>query len=226
MSRFQTHAAGLLVAALDLLWAAPAAAQTVFFDDFDGSALKPHWEELHFVHRVGGGVLTVLELPWPNNPHAQLFNDGAIWARFGQVEGDFVATTRMGLDPGERRLMRINVAGPGTSVSFWFGDDGPAISTPATGFMAVPGPRDGVHDFSIARSGDLYRFSINNQRIAEIQDPHHPVLNQILFEFRVDLPYQGMAPMYVDSVRVVPTPSSSFTATLLAVLITHRRRNR
>lgn len=60
--------------ALMVFWPALAGAQTVFFDDFTGPELLPHWSTppaWHWDYNFNNGMLNVTDLHFPNNPQPQ-----------------------------------------------------------------------------------------------------------------------------------------------------------
>jgi len=143
-----------LVAAVALCPAA-ALAQPVFFDDFDGPDLLPHWERTdpsRWEYDLSGGMLNVTGLFWPGIPHLG-GNDAVIAASF-DWQSDFRVDAWMGWDEGDMpHGLSLQVVGPGGLVgiaSFSYRDEQPGrdpllIAGSGTEGVVVPAPRPGMY---------------------------------------------------------------------------------
>ena len=105
MCRFMRNAV-MFAICLGVVAPARALAQIVFFDDFDGDELLPHWslpDRSRWEYNVSGGMLNVTGLfyPGPMPGHPDSGNFAAMGAQFAP-QGDFRVDARMGWDPGDQ----------------------------------------------------------------------------------------------------------------------------
>ena len=80
----------LIMFALIVECSAPALGQTVFFDDFDGNALLPHWSQPSpsaWEYNVSNSMLNVTDLFNPSHPESP--TNFASMGAFFAPQGDF-----------------------------------------------------------------------------------------------------------------------------------------
>ncbi len=146
----------LLVLAIVTAFAGPEAApaRPVFFDDFDGNALLPHWETppaSHWQYNVSNSMLNVTGLFFPSVPKfgGNYVIIGAAYA----PQADFQADVWMGWEPGDPpHRLGFNVIGPqGQGVAtFAYRNDGLApdiFAGTGTVGTSAPAPAPGMHHF-------------------------------------------------------------------------------
>jgi hypothetical protein len=121
--------------AILVLCPAPALAQPVFFDDFDGNALLPHWglpRPEDWAYNVSNSMLNVTGLFYPSDPDFP--SNGAIMGASYAPQHDFRMDVWMGWEAGARpHALNITVTGaPGGGLAdFGFRDE------PASGPIPV-----------------------------------------------------------------------------------------
>jgi hypothetical protein len=220
------------------LWAGscpPASvAQPVFFDDFDGDKLLPHWrtpaDPSSWEYDVSGGMLNVTDLHFPSVPH--LGGNFAIISALFEPQMNFRMDVWMGWDdpPRQTDQLRIGITGPlggGIMAEFGLMDLGapPAIvaAAGAAGVIAPP-PPPGLHQFTIARTGSLFDFYLDGDHFASLPDTGAITPAGGLFIwFAKPFPAE-MNPYHVDRVRVVPAPGTLFVSSLCLLACARRRR--
>lgn len=223
------------VAALGLA-AQTSTAQPVFFDDFDGNALLPHWRQpppSHWRHNVSNGMLNVTALLFPSHPKST-GNYASMSAAYAP-QTDFRMDVWMGWETGSQphRLALSVFAGPGQGAviaSFgyrleaWAGPDPLVYATAGGQLLNMPAPAPGIHLFTIARIGTQFRFMLNGSSFASFQDNFgSPAAGVGLFFLG---PYPGqLGVFHVDRVQVVPAPSTLALPAGLMVVYAKRRRH-
>jgi len=223
-----------LVAAMALSPAA-ALAQPVFFDDFDGPDLLPHWQTpnpSHWEYSVSDSQLHVTGLFYPGIPHLG-GNFAAIGALF-EPQTDLRVEAWMGWEPGDAAHMialqvrgfptgtghladfRYELAeGPGATPMLW------ALSGGVEA-VAKPAPPPGIHHFSITRTGAQYDFHLNGELFATLADPIGIPATGVVFDF-LGPSEAPLGPFHIDRVRVVPAPGSLGVCAVAAVGCSRRR---
>ncbi|HRQ72877.1 MAG TPA: hypothetical protein PLU35_07610 [Phycisphaerales bacterium] len=198
------------------LFAGAAPAQPVFFDDFDGDDLLPHWStppDICWEYSVSGGMLQVTGLFCPSDPE-----DESNWAIMGagyEPQTDFRADVWMGWEPGDQpHKLAFHVIGPQgqgiASFGYWFADWlGPdPLITASTGggdVHRVPAPMAGVYQFTLVRSGTEFEFFFNGNYFASFTDRFGTPAAIISLEFVGPFPGE-LGVLHVDRVRIVPSP--------------------
>ncbi len=209
---------------------AVAAAGPVFFDDFDGDALLPHWVQppaTNWDYQVANGRLTVSRLRYPSSPKST-GNYTGIGAGFAQQNGDFRMDAWVGWEVGQsphRLDVSVLTASPPSgflatfsynSGSLVFGVNGGAART-------IPAPVAGIHQITIGREGSSFYFGLDGVHVGTFADPFQAPAGGIYFFFVG--PYPGtLAPLTVDRVQVVPVPNALLFAGASGCLLTFRRR--
>lgn len=211
--RRDTIAAGLLVT---LIAGSAARAQVIFQDHFNGNALAPHWSVSHnpsyATHVVGGGRLTVDWIQSPlGPPWTSAYNAGFL-ASFPPHQGDFVATLRLGWEPGTHRTVSFGVLSGSPGISLWsitYSEDSGLVhgSASGPGQPTIPAPPPGIHDFEIARIGSDVHFSLNSQHFGSMPVTAHPV-NRIWLDTVFSYPGHSFQPVYFESITMIPSPSA------------------
>ena len=165
---------------LALVWPMAASGQTVFFDDFEGNALLPHWSQpppSHWEYNVSNSMLNVTALLSPSNPHApsNIVIIGASYA----PQTDFRIDVRMGWEQGEppHRLGFHIVAPTGHFVASVGYRHEPAFgpvpiifggaSNQGATFVA---PDPGIYHFTITRIAAQFRFYFEGSLFATFPD--------------------------------------------------------
>jgi hypothetical protein len=228
MWRFQTHTAGLLVAALGLLCAAPAAAQTVFFDDFDGNDLKPHWQTPppeHWDYEVRDSLLIVNQAFFPSSPF-EPWNGVSIAADLPVHLDDFVLHARLGWESNSQWTVPISIRdSSGQQIATMRGGAGFITASTRAGrtqHFGNPGP--GTHDFVIRRRGTDVDFLLNEVLLTTIPDFGFSAA-RVQFAFSEPYPQPpGHPPVHVDFIRVVPAPGTAAVGICAGLIFARRRR--
>lgn len=216
--------------AMVLAWPGLALAQPVFFDDFEGDDLAPHWNRPppeDWEYNVSGSMLNVTGLFNPSSSKTPN-NFARINTIIDEVD-QFRATARMGFDPGFGQGVRLELetVGGGTLATFGYFTDSngvPGLSafTSRHPGLFFPGPPPGIYDFTIERTSDLYRFSLDGDLLGTLPISLTNPLTRVILDFRG--PFPGMlGPLHVDSVLVVPAPGVGAMAVGLLLLNTRRR---
>jgi hypothetical protein len=227
-----TALAARLGASLLLLAPAGAMAQTpIFFDDFSGTSLGPHWTTVpdpeYATYTVSNGRLTVNWIRTPLGSPWGTVNNAPFRAFFGPHEGDFVATIRLGWESGAQRQIFVQAHNWGQSRNLGemtYSDLSGNVtgSLGGSGFI-VPNVAPGTHDFRIARVGELMHFSLNNQHFGSMTGWELPIDN-IAFNIQFIAPASTFQPVYFESVLIVPSPASALLATGFTTMCVMRRR--
>jgi hypothetical protein len=221
------------------MWCAPAAVAqpAVFFDDFDGNDLQPHWgvpPAWHWEYNVSNSMLNVTGLFYPSQSHPPLSaNYAYITAPFAP-QSDFRMDVWMGWEAGQmpHRLTAI-VGGAGGSpylARFGFRNEFPGTDPSiyaavggGGGPVSMPAPSPGIYQFTISRTGSLFNCYFNGVTFATFQDSSGISAASIVFEFVG--PHPGtLGVLHVDRVLVVPAPASFLGVLALLFLRAHRAR--
>jgi hypothetical protein len=226
---------GTMIGAAIALWgSSPLAAQPVFFDDFDGPDLLPHWRTpppQNWDYNVSGGRLNVTDLHFPGIAHLES-NYSTIRTSF-DPQGDFRIDVWMGWqhEPSTRydelALTVTNAAG-GHMASFGLRYPGgpPLVRASATsaGSVSISPPSPGIHQFTIAREGAIFDFYLDGEHFGSLPDHGEvdPVAGMQIFFSK---PFPGdMNPKYIERVLVVPAPAVLTLSIPCALLAARRRR--
>ncbi len=212
------------------LFPGAAIAQTVFFDDFDGNALLPHWYQppaSHWQYNVSNSMLNVTGLLVPSNPKSP-GNYTEIAALFAP-QTDFQMDVWMGWEAGDDpHRLTIHVGGPfgGSPIiaSMGYANDGvPIIQATATSQSAfMPAPPPGIHHFTISRTAAQFNFYFNGSPFASFHDNFGTPAAAVWFDFVG--PYPGaLGAFHIDQIVVVPTPGSLILFLAVPFLGTRRR---
>lgn len=223
------------VAALGLL-AQTALAQPVFFDDFDGNALLPHWGQppaSHWQHNVSNGMLNVTGLFFPSDPKST-GNYAAMSASYAP-QRDFRIDVWMGWQAGDQphRLDFLVLVRAGIVASFgyrnedWLGPTPVILAGTSSQIRVMPAPAPAIHHFRIARVGAQYTFHLNGELFASLAGGTWEV-DGMYFDFVAPNP-MGPTPgrfgsFHIDRVVVVPTPASWLVLAPLSVLLGRGRQ--
>lgn len=217
------------------LCAAPAWGQPVFFDDFDGDDLLPHWGQVpaYWEYNVGGGMLNVTGLFFPSQPTTP---HNLAWIEAGlPAQGNFQVDVWMGWDEGlppQGVSLQLG-AGPVfdppiATVSYWNTLNGPIVSASAylhysPTNVSIAGPPAGIHRFTISRMGNQFEFSVNGEAFANLTGTAAPASLLGLFFYG---PYPGeLGTLHVDRIQIVPAPGAMLLLTMM-MAATRRRRGR
>jgi hypothetical protein len=223
------------VGALVLLLACafPASGQLIFYDDFDGNELLPHWSRPPascWSYTVADSMLTVRGLHCPSNPHspANVANMGAYFP----PQSDFRVDAWMGWEGSKRpRRFLARVLGPGQFppilAQFGYHDEnwsGEVISAGGTSSAVfVPAPPPGMYQFTIMRIGNQTSFYLDGALLAAFPDNSGVAAGSVGFEFLGPYPGQ-LAPFYVDRIQIIPAPGSALVGACFLGAMSCRRR--
>ena len=207
---------------LAVLWPMAASGQTVFFDDFEGNALLPHWLQpppSHWEHTVSNSMLNVTGLfhqfapPYPGS--------GAWISAVYAPQADFRVDAWMGWEQGEG--LSFSVLGPSASISY---SDGVVLVAEVGGQVAGvhPLPSPGVHQFTITRTGARFEFYLDGLLFGSVASGPTTPAEGVAFGFSEWSP-GAAGPFYVDRVRVVPAPAV-LTIPVLWLACPGRRKQR
>ncbi|MCH8271006.1 MAG: hypothetical protein IH985_07330 [Planctomycetes bacterium] len=217
---------------LAVLWPMAASGQTVFFDDFEGNALLPHWIQpppSNWEHTVSNSMLNVTGLFFPGNPHLSS-NFEIIDARYAP-QTDFRIDVRMGWEQGaaphgitffmwgaQRQLMASfgyhNV--PGSPEVLYVGN-GTQVTT-------FPAPPPGMYQFAITRVATEFKFFLEGNLIATFPDNFGTPASGVSFFFLG--PNGGqLGPLHIDRIRIVPAPGSILVSMVLLAGCARRKRH-
>ena len=205
---------------LALVWPMAASGQTVFFDDFEGNALLPHWLQppaSRWEYNVSNSMLNVTGLFYPGIPHL-----GGNFAAMGALftpQTDLRMEAWMGWEAGEapHRLglqVRAGPAGTGILATFryaneaWLGPT-PVIVAGAAGspnLLLMPAPPPGIYHFAITRVGTTFEYYFNGSLFGSLAGNNIPATG-IVLDFLG--PYPGeLGGFHIDRVKVIPAPGS------------------
>ena len=205
---------------LAVLWPMAASGQTVFFDDFEGNALLPHWGQpapSRWEYNVSNSMLNVTALLRPSHPKSP--SNFAAMGAFFTPQTDFRMEAWMGWDAGEgprRLLLRVKAGPTGTGIlaSFGYSDEGrlgatPAIVAGASGspnLVLMPAPPPGMYHFAITRVGTEFEFYFNGNLFGSLTGINIPA-TAVTLDFLG--PYPGeLGAFHIDRIKVIPAPGS------------------
>lgn len=227
-------AAALLAA---LLPVAPCAAQ--FFDEFSGDALAPHWiiqpVPAALEHHVSDGMLHVTNVTFPSHPKSPT-NNALIRVNFSPIGGDVLARAIVGWSPGQDRSIEFSViAGTALLGALRYSElglDGPQVvfsrgGSTGPGMSTFPAPPAGMHEFVLMRNQGLGGSTmvsafLNGELLVTYPTAVVAPVGSVVLQFTTAFPNDGIQPMHVDLVQVIPAPGS-VGLTLLSALIFARR---
>ncbi len=225
-----------LIAAWLVVWgaiAAPVAAQPVFFDDFNGDSLLPHWVQpppTDWEYNVGDGMLNVTRGIYPSSP--QTPKNVTLMAASIPTLSDFRVDVRMGWDEGRGpRRLGIGIAGGAYIASMTYALGGDPESVPIIfvgngldGFP-LPAPTFGLHDFVMTRAGSRLEFYLDGSFFGSLTDDFNLDASVILFDFAG--PYPGeQGSFHIDQIRIIPVPASGMIwLSLVLTTLGYRRRS-
>jgi len=216
--------------------ASPARAQVVLFDDFDGEVIDPRWRLSRpgdWEYNVSGGMLNVTNLFYPSHPKSPE-NHATMDTLFTSTPlTDFRIDARMGWDegPGPRSLWLHAKGGPNgnlivASFGFTLGEGfgiGPIFSAGAGLGRNAPGSAEGMFTFTIARTGSRLEFYLNETFFFATTDMFGRSLTALQFDFSGPYP-APVAAYHIDSVTVIPGPSTVTLVVAMVPALFRRRR--
>jgi len=214
-------------------FAAVAPAQPVFFDDFDGDDLLPHWNrppDSHWEYNVSGGMLHVTDLLYPSDDH--FGGNYADMVAGYEPQADFRADVWMGWEAGDApHKLALHVNGPQGQIiaSFGYEDSwrGQIIyaASGASDFHFEMAPPPGMYHFTIRRDEGEFAFYFNAAPFASFTDQFGTLAAKVHLEFLG--PYPGeFGAVYIDRVRVIPTPGVLVLLAGMTLCCPFRRRAR
>ena len=219
---------------LALVWPMAASGQTVFFDDFEGSALLPHWSQpppSHWEHTVSNSMLNVTALFSPGIPHLGS-NFAGIAAEFSP-QTDFRVDVWMGWEQGTQpHRLNLQVLGPGgnpiiAGVGYrneaWSGEV--LFFSGSTQGVSFPAPAPGIYHFTIARSAAEFQFYLEGNLIATFPDTFGTPAAGVQFFFLGPVS-EPLGAFSIERVRVVPAPGLMWIPLPLGLACACRRTRR
>lgn len=223
----------ILVSLLSLWWCSAASAQPVFFDDFDGPDLLPHWrtpDPSHWEYSVSDSQLHVTGLFFPAIPHLG-GNFAAIGASF-EPQRDFRVDAWMEWEAGDNPhglALQMTAGGVTGIAEFAYSNQGIAldpvlIAGTGTEGVIAPAPPPGMYRFTISRVGSQFEFYLDGELFAALPDRFGTPADSVVFDFLGPNPPGAFGPFHIDRVLVVPAPG--VLAALGAVALTCARRRR
>ena len=218
---------------LAVLWPIAASGQTVFFDDFEGNALLPHWSQSppsRWEYNVSNSMLNVTALLRPSHPKSPS-NFAAMGASF-EPQTDFRIDVRMGWEQGAapHRLTFHLMGAQGQGLtSFGYSNDpgfgpNPVIFGGASGqSINISALLSGMYEFAIARVAAEFSFYFEGNLFATFPDTFGlPVAGVSLF-FLGPFPGQ-LGALRIDRIRIVPAPGSILVSMVLLMGCARRKR--
>lgn len=208
--------------------AGAAHAQTVFFDDFEGNALLPHWTHSppgEWVYSVSNSQLHVEELPWPSKPKNPT-NSAGMFTRITPLEGDFRVRVRMGWEANSFPVMQFLLTDSSAHLITQFGYSGGDIyaRTGRTQPMFFPGPPQGMHEFVVDRVESQLTFILNGELLVTLDGSSGDLL-QFTIVFGTPYPGPVLDPLHVDLVHIVPASGAAIVLVITSgIVMTKRRR--
>ncbi len=221
--------AGLLAVAV-VCATESAQARDIFFDTFSGNQLRPHWQQpppSHWEHTVADSRITVSGLFHPGVPGQP--NVASMSFSIDPVKRDVVVLTAdLGWEAGDGRSLSVRLYGPrgyvgamgyeevgGVRQVYLDGPFGRAIHS---------APPPGSHNFRMMRGPDYTVLYVSGTFVGILSGTGFEILGRVEFAFTVEDAVH-FAPLYVEHVRIVPTPGA-VTASVcwMAVLVFGRRR--
>ncbi len=205
-----------------------ASAQTVFFDDFEGNALLPHWSQplaSQWEHSVSNSQLHVEAIQFPSIPNNP--NQVAISSLLSPMVGDFRVRVRMGWEANSFPQMVFLLSdSSGHAISDFGFESGLIIAQTGLSqkmFFAAPPP--GMHDFVVDRVGSQIKFILNGELLLTLPDAAPGGLRDFALLFGGPYPDPGLDPLHIDLVHITPTPGAAVVLMITgAMAITKRRR--
>ena len=219
---------------LAVLWPMAASGQTVFFDDFEGNALLPHWSQSppsRWEYNVSNSMLNVTGLFYPGIPHLG-GNFADIVATFSP-QTDFRADVWMGWEQGDQphRLAFHIVAPTGHGVaSFTYRNEawsGEVLSVgTGTQGTSFPAPAPGIHHFTIIRVAAEFQFYLEGNLVATFEDTSRRPASIVSLEFvGPSEPNATFGALHIDRIRIVPAPGSILVSMVLLPGCARRKRH-
>lgn len=171
--------ASLSACVVSLLFAVTASGDPVFHDDFNGSALQPHWSvpsPVVWEHNVSNGMLNVTGLFDPSSP--DIFGNIASMSAEFEPQTDFRVDAWMGWDGIQfphRLVVSVISEFGGIMASFGYRNDGlvgfPAIVAGASNVRRDGrAPSSGIQQFSITRTQTRFDFFLNGSPFWSVSD--------------------------------------------------------
>ena len=221
---------------LALVWPMAASGQTVFFDDFEGNALLPHWSRpppSRWEHNVSNSMLNVTGLFYPGIPH--LGGNFAIIGAPYAPQTDFQIDVRMGWEQGDQphRLAFhvMGAQGQGIASFVYRNEPGfgpiPVIFAGASGQgISVLAPPPGMYEFTIARIAAEFQFYLDGNLFATFPDNFGTPASGVSFFFLgPSEPNATFGALRIDRIRIVPAPGSILVSMVLLAGCARRKRH-
>ena len=226
----------VVLCVLALVCPLSASGQTVFFDDFEGNALLPHWSQpppSHWEHTVSNSMLNVTGLLYPGIPHFST-NYVIIGARYAP-QTDFRADVWMGWDqftPPHRLAFHV-IGSQGQGIATigyrWDGAFGPNPVIFAGGggqAVGIPPPPPGIYHFTITRVAAEFNFYFEGDLFATFPDIFGTpaAIVSLMFLGSSD-PNATFGALHMDRIWIVPAPGSILVSTVLLAGCARRKRH-
>jgi hypothetical protein len=195
-------------------------AQPIFYDDFNGNALQPHWllppPWAPWLYNVSDGMLNVDRVLYPSNPKV-IYNWAFIGAIFEPIASDFHTSARMGWEAGEQGAVFFELSSPqgGRVAGFGYGGNGLFAKSP-TQTIQFAAPAPGLYDFAVGRTGNELRFYLDGVLLGGLTDTILDPAGSITLGFHEHNLMPSPGALHVDHVLIVPSPA---TGVVLVVAI-------
>ncbi len=200
----------------------------IFYDDFSGDELKPHWkfqtEGPQWDYEVTDGMLKV----------NKIIPGGGVWLYTYLTAGDFDLRAKVGWDFAEVHSLYVFMGvlpPPPTSSSLSvmgykkFTNDATIIATFDGGkhINEIPAPTSGFHEFRMTRFGVQRQAFFNDELILEGTGSQSTAYVLTLAFYGSDS--DKMAPLYVDEISVVVSePMTVLSTAFFTILFLSKRR--
>ena len=217
---------------LAVLWPMAASGQTVFFDDFEGNALLPHWIQprpSHWEYNVSNSMLNVTGLFFSGSPH--LSGNFAILRASYAPQTDFRIDVRMGWEQGAApHALQLFMVDAQFQLMANFGyNNQPGLDEVlfvgnGTQVTTFPAPPPGMYQFTITRVAAQFRFYFEGNLLATLDDLSGRPSSIVSLSFVGPLSGQP-GPLHIDRIRVVPAPGSILVSMVLLAGCARRKRH-
>lgn len=214
--------------ALSVLFSLPARGQVVFEDNFNGSALAPHWitpPASDWDYDVSGGMLNVHRALFPSHPKSPSNIAGIGTLLVSPLSGDFQANARIVWSQNTVPDVIFEVLGAGNAIIAHLNYYALGVAFFAPGSTSQLHPFDpvGTHTIGVTRNGTQLQFVLDGSLIGSFSDISSEPVTALRLAFRNAFPIPTGDPVRIDAIRLVPS-CGTLTLGLVVAGCTSRRR--